>query len=128
MKGASLSLSLDSADGTLKMRLAEESLDALQIEVRWGYQDGREYLHGVKFKDVSQFQTAFIVERLCEYALDSRTSKRGLQLGILLCLYSAFLVNQALVQHLSIPIRFQNQRASEGEEKPVGTILYFEKG
>ena len=68
-KGTILSLSLDSQDGILGKTLKESNLIDLSVEVRWGFQDGRDFLHGVQFDRLTEEETAFITEQLCEHGL-----------------------------------------------------------
>ncbi|SMF55493.1 adenylate/guanylate cyclase domain-containing protein [Pseudobacteriovorax antillogorgiicola] len=69
VKGAVLTLNLDSSDGRLKKKLEAQGLGTISIEVRWGFQDNKGYLHGVRFRHVTTEQTMFVVEQLCKFGL-----------------------------------------------------------
>jgi hypothetical protein len=69
IKGAVLNLNLDSKDGQLREKLQEKGLETVSVEVRWGYADGRSYLHGVRFRNLTTPQTIYLVDQLCEYGL-----------------------------------------------------------
>lgn len=74
-KGTRLNISLDGAGGTLKQLLAKEKIEILQGEVRWGYVEGTEYVHGIMLTNVSDEQSDYLVQYLCEFAF-ARDSKR----------------------------------------------------
>jgi class 3 adenylate cyclase len=52
-KGTRLNITLDGGQGALKALLAKENIDVLQGEVRWGYAEGSEYVHGVLVTNVT---------------------------------------------------------------------------
>lgn len=81
IKGSVLNLNLDSKDGSLKNRLSERGLDSVSVEVRWGYEDGKTYLHGVRFRNLSTAQTIYLVDQLCEYGLANQAWKRDKKLN-----------------------------------------------
>ena len=52
----------------MKALLAKENIELLQGEVRWGYADGSEYVHGVLVTNVNEKQSDSLVQYLCEFA------------------------------------------------------------
>ena len=75
VNGAILTVSLDSRGGELKKILEENDLSTFSIEVRWSYEDNKDFLHGVRFRYISPEQAAFIVEQLCYYSLANQSWK-----------------------------------------------------
>lgn len=73
--GAILSLSFDSEDGSLAEALKEKGLENLAVDVRWSYSEGKSYLHGLRFRELSSAQTGYLVEMLCDYTLSSQQKK-----------------------------------------------------
>jgi class 3 adenylate cyclase/CHASE2 domain-containing sensor protein len=73
-KGTRLNIALDGAGGALKALLAKEGIDILQGEVRWGYAEGNDFVHGILLTNVSDHQSDFLVQYLCEFAF-SRDAK-----------------------------------------------------
>ena len=67
VKGAVLTLSLDSLDGKLKDDLESMGLAAFSIEVRWAIEESKGYLHGVRYRYMSAEQAKFVVDKLVEY-------------------------------------------------------------
>lgn len=67
-KGTRLNISLDAAGGRLKELLANEKIHYLQGEVRWGYAVGTAYVHGILLTNLSEEQSDFLVQYLCEFA------------------------------------------------------------
>jgi class 3 adenylate cyclase len=76
-KGTRLNISLDSAGGALKALLAKEGISILQGEVRWGYAEGDEFVHGVMLNNVTETQSDAIVQYLCEFAFARESLKDG---------------------------------------------------
>lgn len=74
-KGTSVNLSLDAASGILKGLLEKEGIRALHGEVRWGYDDGSGFIHGVMVQNLTDSQSDRLVEYLCEFAFN-RDAKR----------------------------------------------------
>lgn len=76
-KGTRLNVTLDAAQGTLKSLLAKEGIDVLQGEVRWGYEDGGEFVHGFLVTNITEDQSDHLVQYLCEFAFTRDTQKKG---------------------------------------------------
>ncbi|MFW7379344.1 MAG: adenylate/guanylate cyclase domain-containing protein [Oligoflexus sp.] len=76
IKGSVLTLNLDSKDGSLRKKLQEKGLETVSVEVRWGYADGRAFLQGVRFRDLTTPQTIYLVDQLCEYGLANQSWRR----------------------------------------------------
>ena len=77
VKGAVLTLKLDSKDGRLKTNLESQGLETISIEVRWGFQDNKGYLHGVRFRHLTSDQTTYIVDQLCQFGLAGQNWKKS---------------------------------------------------
>lgn len=67
-KGTRLNITLDGGQGALKALLIKENIELLQGEVRWGYAEGAEYVHGVLITNVTEKQSDSLVQYLCEFA------------------------------------------------------------
>jgi class 3 adenylate cyclase len=67
-RGTRLNITLDAASGALKDLLAKEAIGVLQGEVRWGYAEGAEFVHGVLITNITEKQSDAIVQYLCEFA------------------------------------------------------------
>src|SRR5690606_12621327 len=65
-KGTCLNVTLDSAEGVLGKMLAAEHIPALQVEVRWGYADDNQFVHGVLVTNLNDRESDFLVRFLCE--------------------------------------------------------------
>lgn len=78
-KGTRMNLTLDGAGGALKALLAKEGIDILQGEVRWGYAEGSEFVHGVMLTNVSERQSDFLVQYLCEFAFSREAGRETRQ-------------------------------------------------
>ena len=74
VKGAVLTLSLDSRNGELKEELEKLGLSAISIEVRWTIEESRGSFT-VRFRYVSTEQARVIVEKLLKFS--SRASVSG---------------------------------------------------
>jgi class 3 adenylate cyclase len=74
-KGTRLSLTLDSASGQLRALLSKDGMDTLQGEVRWGYADGAEFVHGVMLTNVPEEKSDQLVQYLCEFAFSRETRR-----------------------------------------------------
>jgi len=73
-KGTRMNVVLDGANGALKALLEKDGLGLLQGEVRWGYGDGAEFVHGVMLTNITDVQSDTLVQYLCEFAF-SRDKK-----------------------------------------------------
>jgi class 3 adenylate cyclase len=67
-KGTRLNVTLDAASGALAALLEREGFGVLQGEVRWGYAEGAQFVHGVMLTNVSEARSAALVQYLCEFA------------------------------------------------------------
>jgi class 3 adenylate cyclase len=74
-KGTRLNVTLDSAGGVLKGLLIKDGIDLLQGEVRWGYAEAGEHVHGVLITNLDERQSDALVQYLCEFAF-TRDSRR----------------------------------------------------
>lgn len=74
VKGTRLNVTLDSAGGALSELLKAKNIAVLQGEVRWGYADDNQFVHGVMVTNVTDLESDFLVQYLCEFAF-SREAK-----------------------------------------------------
>ncbi len=74
-KATRMNIVLDAAAGTLRGLLAKDGLEILQGEVRWGYAEGGEFVHGVMLTNVSDAQSDRLIEYLCEFAFSREVKK-----------------------------------------------------
>jgi class 3 adenylate cyclase len=70
-RGTTFNITLDAAGGALKSLLAKEGIEVMHGEVRWGYDDGNGFVHGVMVNDLADSQSDFLVQYLCEFAFSS---------------------------------------------------------
>lgn len=68
VKGTRLNVTLDSAGGALGDMLKAKNITVLQGEVRWGYAEDNQYVHGVMVTNVTDQESDFLVQYLCEFA------------------------------------------------------------
>ena len=74
-KGTRLNITLDGGQGALKALLAKEGITILQGEVRWGYAEGAEFVHGVLITNINDAQSDYLVQYLCEFAFSRDATK-----------------------------------------------------
>ncbi len=68
VRGTRMAISLDSPTGKLQDLLAKEGMRLLHGEVRWGYAEGNEFVHGVFISNLTTKQSEMLVQYLCEFA------------------------------------------------------------
>ena len=64
-----MTMSIDSGGGALHALLVQEGMNVLHGEVRWGYADGTDFVHGIFITNVTSQQSDTLVQYLCEFAL-----------------------------------------------------------
>lgn len=81
-KGTHINIWLDAAGGSLKQLLAKENIELLQGEVRWGYADDTGFVHGILLTNLTERQSDFLVQYLCEFAFsrDVKNTDPNLQI------------------------------------------------
>jgi class 3 adenylate cyclase len=78
VRGTRMAISLDSPTGKLQDLLAKEGMRLLHGEVRWGYAEGNEFVHGVFISNLSTRQSEMLVQYLCEFAFSwDQTQEKG---------------------------------------------------
>lgn len=77
VKGTRLNITLDSAGGTLGVLLKAKNITVLQGEVRWGYTEDAQYVHGVIISNVTDLESDFLVQYLCEFAFTRDAKHSG---------------------------------------------------
>jgi class 3 adenylate cyclase len=68
VKGTYMSLKIDAGGGALRSLLAQVGIDELRGEVRWSYNEGSEFVHGVMLSGITETQGDALVQYLCEFA------------------------------------------------------------
>lgn len=76
VKGTRLNITLDSAGGILGGLLKAKNIAVLQGEVRWGYTEDAQYVHGVIITNMTDLESDYLVQYLCEFAF-SRDAKQS---------------------------------------------------
>ncbi len=76
-KGTRLNVTLDAANGALRALLTKDGIDILQGEVRWGYVEGAEFVHGFMITNVNEVQSDAIVQYLCEFCFTRDAKREG---------------------------------------------------
>lgn len=71
-KGTRLSIALDTPGGALRSQLAKEGLDVLHGEVRWGYAEDDQYVHGIAISHLSELQGQMLVQIIIEFIFASQ--------------------------------------------------------
>ena len=74
-KGTAIQIVLDAGAGLLSDLLEKEGLKPLQGEVRWGYADGRRFVHGIMLTNISAEQAGRVVEYLSEFAFSQEVGR-----------------------------------------------------
>ncbi|MCX6107934.1 MAG: CHASE2 domain-containing protein [Proteobacteria bacterium] len=69
VRGTRMTMSIDSGGGALHALLSQEGMNVLHGEVRWGYADGTDFVHGIFITNVTTQQSDTLVQYLCEFAL-----------------------------------------------------------
>jgi class 3 adenylate cyclase len=67
-KGTRLSITLDTPGGALRSQLQKDGIDVLHGEVRWGYADGDQYVHGISIGYLSDQQSRAFLQTLIEFS------------------------------------------------------------
>jgi class 3 adenylate cyclase/CHASE2 domain-containing sensor protein len=68
VKGTRFNVTLDSAGGVLGNLLKAKNISVLQAEVRWGYTEDNQFVHGVMISNVTEAESDYLVQYLCEFA------------------------------------------------------------
>lgn len=79
-RGTTTTIELDSADGTLRNKLASYGLQRIQVEVRWVQHRGSDYVHGIRYLELDNRQIEIITDFLCQFGLE-KDQQPGLGLG-----------------------------------------------
>ena len=69
VRGTRMTMSIDSGGGALHALLSQEGMNVLHGEVRWGYADGTDFVHGIFITNITSQQSDTLVQYLCEFAL-----------------------------------------------------------
>jgi class 3 adenylate cyclase len=77
VKGTRLNVTLDSAGGALAELLKSKNITVLQGEVRWGYADDNQFVHGVMVTNVTDLESDYLVQYLCEFAFSREAKMSG---------------------------------------------------
>ena len=78
-KGTRLNVTLDSAGGVLGNLLKAKNISVLQGEVRWGYTEDNQFVHGVMISNVTDAESDYLVQYLCEFAFTRDAKNSGSQ-------------------------------------------------
>lgn len=79
-RGTTTTIELDSADGTLRNKLASYGLQRIQVEVRWVQHRGSDYVHGIRYLELDNRQIEIITDFLCQFGLE-KDQQNSLGLG-----------------------------------------------
>ncbi len=76
-KGTRLNVTLDSAGGVLGNLLKAKNISVLHGEVRWGYTEDNQFVHGVMISNVTEAESDYVVQCLCEFAFTRNAKNSG---------------------------------------------------
>lgn len=64
VRDAHLDLNIDSVDGSLGRVLQERGLNPLRLQVVWCFEEGEQFVHGMRFKNIDRNEAAWLCREL----------------------------------------------------------------